>query len=335
MVRSQAGVFDVSHMGVIDVQGADAKKILRRVLANDVGKLTAGKALYSCMLNLHAGILDDLIVYCFSDQHYRLVVNAVTTEKDIAWLEEQGKQFAVKIQQCKDLAILAVQGPSALEGVKKALTAEQRQACETLTPYHFTMVNNWLLARTGYTGEEGLEIILPQEDIEQLWQNLLANSIKPAGIGARDSLRLEAGFNLYGADMDETVTPFESNLAWTVDFKDTERDFIGKERLLKQQQKGIKEQLVGLVLLGQGVSRAGMVVYMYNDASQEVYRGKLTSGGYSPTLARSIALARIPVGEFSHIEVDIRGKKIPAKIIKPPFVRNGKLNFSLEDNLSK
>lgn len=328
-VRKEAGVFDVSHMASIDIEGEEATPFLRRLLANDVQKLTIGKALYSCLLNPHGGILDDLIAYKLDEKRYRVVVNASTTEKDVAWLSQVSKHFSVKIHPRRDLAMLAIQGPKALENVKKAFNEKQNEAIKGLKPFHCVEINGWLIACTGYTGEEGLEIILPQNEVVDFWQKLLAAGIKPAGLGARDSLRLEAGFNLYGVDMDETVTPLESNLAWTIDWHDTQRDFIGKETLLKQLEKGLKQQLVGLVLLGKGISRGGMIVYMQNNNSQEVFRGKLTSGGFSPTLACSIALAQLPTGEFSTIEVDIRGKRIPAKIIKPPFVRKGKANFSL------
>lgn len=327
-VRKEAGVFDVSHMTSVDIEGDDARAFLRRILANDVQKLQPGKALYSCLLNPHAGILDDLIAYHLGENRYRLVVNAGTTEKDIAWISQQSKQFAAKIYPRHDLAMLAIQGPRAWESMKKVFDRKQNKAVEALKSFHSAEINNWLIARTGYTGEDGLEVILPQEEVAGFWEKILASGIKPAGLGARDSLRLEAGFNLYGVDMDETVTPLESNLAWTIDWQDTERDFIGKESLQKQIQLGVKQQLVGLVLLGKGVSRAGMIVYMQNQSSEEVYRGKLTSGGYSPTLSCSIALAQVPSGEFETIEIDIRGKRIPAKIVRPPFVRNGKLNFS-------
>lgn len=328
-VRNEAGVFDVSHMGTIDIEGDDATVFLRKVLANDVRKLQPGKALYSCLLNPHAGILDDLIVYQLDENRYRLVVNASTTEKDIAWISQQSEQFSAKIHHRHDLAMLAIQGPHAWENIKQVFNQTQNKLIEALMPFHCVQSNDWLIARTGYTGEDGLEVILPQENVVDFWEKILQAGIKPAGLGARDTLRLEAGFNLYGIDMDETVTPLESNLAWTVDWQDVERDFIGKESLQKQMQAGIKQQLVGLVLMGKGVSRAGMIVYMQNQTSAEVYRGKLTSGGYSPTLSCSIALAQVPNGEFETIEVDIRGKRIPAKIVKPPFVRKGKFNFSL------
>lgn len=328
-VRTQVGVFDISHMTSIDVEGKEAQFFLRKILANDLKKLkSAGKALYSCMLDVDGGIIDDLIVYWINENRYRLVVNAATTEKDIAWLQQQAEPFAVNILPRYDLAMLAVQGPKAWTKAEKIFNQKQNKVIRDLKPFSCVEVNDWLIACTGYTGEEGFEIMLPQEEIFTFWRHLLANDIKPIGLGARDSLRLEAGFNLYGVDMDESVSPLESNLAWTIDWKDPNRDFIGKEALQKKQQIGIKQQLVGLVLLGDGICRAGMSVFVQERSTSSLC-GKLTSGGFSPTLSRSVGLARIEKGDFSVIEVDIRGKKIPAKIVKLPFVRQGKPNFSL------
>jgi aminomethyltransferase len=323
-VRKDSAVFDVSHMAVIDINGKDACLFLRKILANDVGKLLPTKALYSCMLNHHAGILDDLIVYCLGDTYYRLVVNAATEDKDLSWLIQQSSAYSVNIQSRRDLAILAIQGPCAWEKIRKVFNQEQNYATQNLKPFSAIEIQDWLIARTGYTGEDGLEIMLPQSQVPAFWENVRANDILPAGLGARDSLRLEAGFNLYGMDMDDSVTPLESNVGWTVDWTDKSREFIGKEALQQQLKNGVKLQLVGVVMLVKGVCRAGMDVYLPNNL-----RGTLTSGGFSPTLGWSIGLARIQMGDFSSLEVDIRGKRIPAKIIKPPFVKKGLANFSL------
>jgi len=323
-VRNRAGVFDVSHMLSIDIHGSDAATFLRRILANDVQKLTSGKALYSCMLNPHAGIMDDLIVYRLSEDSFRIVVNAATAQKDLGWIQNHAKQYSVTVRARSDLAMLAVQGPQAIPLLQAVFPEQLYKAITELKHFHVLYQNDLLIARTGYTGEDGLEIILPQDKVVALWKAIVAQGIVPAGLGARDSLRLEAGLNLYGVDMDETVSPLESNLAWTIDWQDTQRDFIGKEGLLKQQNKGVKHQLVGVVLLAKGVCRQGMSVFIPIPGKEDMLRGKLTSGGFSPTLACSIGLARIPAGNFSALEVDIRGKRVPAKIIKPPFVSKGK-----------
>ncbi|MBS0290408.1 MAG: glycine cleavage system aminomethyltransferase GcvT [Proteobacteria bacterium] len=328
LIRQDAGVFDVSHMAIIDVDGVDAMAFLQRVLANDVQKLSPGKALYSCMLNAGGGVLDDLIVYCLDKERYRLIVNAATQSKDLSWLGQHAAQYVANIHHRQDLALLAIQGPKTFEKMRNVLTPDQFKAIEDLRPFHLIEIGEWCISRTGYTGEVGLEIMLGQNQVQTLWQDLLANEIKPAGLGARDTLRLEAGYNLYGQDMDETVTPLESNLAWTVDWKDPTRDFIGKEALQKKQQKGIHQQLVGLVLLEKGVCRASMPVYVQFPNLSEVKHAKLTSGGFSPTLGCGIGLARLPTGELSSIEVGIRDKKVPAKIVPLPFVKNGKPNFN-------
>ncbi|MBI2791455.1 MAG: glycine cleavage system aminomethyltransferase GcvT [Gammaproteobacteria bacterium] len=327
-VRKDAAVFDVSHMAVIDITGNDALVFLRKVLANDVGKLIPTKALYSCMLNHTAGILDDLIVYCLSDSHYRLVVNAATDEKDLAWLQQQSASYAIKLQPRRDLAILAIQGPCAWEKIRQVFNQAQNEATMELKPFSAIEIQDWLVARTGYTGEDGAEIILPQSQVQVFWENVIANGISPAGLGARDSLRLEAGFNLYGMDMDDSVTPLESNVGWTVDWTDKDREFIGKEALQQQIKSGVKRQLVGVIMLAKAVCRAGMDVYLEDNNHQEL-QGTLTSGGFSPTLGCSIGLARIPMGDFSSFSIDIRGKRIPVKMIKPPFVKKGIANFSL------
>ncbi len=328
-VRNEAGIFDVSHMAIIDIQGQQASLFLRQLLANDVKKISPGRALYSCMLNDAACVLDDLIVYCISDTLYRLVVNASTEDKDLKWIKEQAKPFEVTIQSRRDLSILAIQGPKSLERMKSVFNEDQNHAMQSLTPFGAVECENVLIARTGYTGEEGLEVMLPHELVNDFWEKCLASKIKPIGLGARDSLRLESGFNLYGQDMDETVTPLESNLGWTVDWKDNDRDFIGKKALQKQMDSGVKQQLVGVVLMVQGVCRANMKVQINDETAKELFSGKLTSGGFSPTLNCGIALARIPMGDFSFLEVDIRSKQLPAKIIKLPFVKKGAPNFSL------
>ena len=324
IIRRSAGMFDVSHMVVVDVTGATATAFLRYLLANDVAKLTApGKALYSCLLNEQGGIIDDLIVYRLTDTFYRIVVNAGTAEKDIAWFEKQASAFAVSIKRRSDLSILAIQGPDAMAKTMAVLTPARCIAIASLKPFEAALTEEWLIARTGYTGESGYEVILPSTDIIAFWQALLAVGVAPCGLGARDTCRLEAGLNLYGNDMDESVTPFESNLAWTVALMPVDRDFIGRHALVAQQQAGVKKIMVGLVLAGRGVLRHDQRVVVAGCGE-----GVITSGTFSPTLQRGIALARVPAGVTHICEVDVRGKLLEAIVIKPPFVKNGQSTIS-------
>lgn len=324
-VRKHAGMFDVSHMGVVDVHGERVTDYLLSLVANNVARLIPGKALYTCMLNEQGGVLDDLIIYKVADDFYRIVINAGTREKDLAWMQKQAEGFGVTITLRTDLAMLAVQGPLVKDLLAQVMTADQANQANTLKPFNFMVANDWFVARTGYTGEDGYEIIFPANTADKIWHAFLAAGVKPCGLGARDTLRLEAGLNLYGSDMDETVTPLESNLSWTVMMEPKERQFIGREALEKQQQQGVKMRMVGLVLDGPGVIRNHQKVY-----TEQGGEGEVTSGGYSPTLASSIALARVPADIGTTCFVEIRQKKIPAHVIKPPFVRNGKKMFSIE-----
>lgn len=321
-VRQHAGMFDVSHMGVVDLHGDEASAYLRHLLANNVDKLVAGKALYTCMLNEQGGVIDDLIVYKVTDDFYRIVINAGTREKDLAWMRQHAQSFAITLTERTDLAMLAVQGPEVKDKISQFLPATEAELIRNLKPFTFANSGEWFIARTGYTGEDGYEIILPANDAKKLWETFLNLGIQPCGLGARDTLRLEAGLNLYGSDMDENVTPLESNLAWTVMLEPKERSFIGRAALEKQVQDGIKQCLVGLVLEGPGIIRNHQKVFIHGDG-----HGEVTSGGYSPTLEKSIALARVPMQVGAQCFVEIRNKQIPALVIKPPFVRNGKKMF--------
>ncbi|NWG30595.1 MAG: glycine cleavage system aminomethyltransferase GcvT [Rhodocyclaceae bacterium] len=319
-VRRDAGMFDVSHMLAIDLAGCDAQGYLRRLLANDVAKLTQpGKALYSCMLKEDGGVIDDLIVYFFSPTRYRIVVNAGTATKDVAWMQAQAANANVGLTPRRDLAMIAIQGPRAREKFWLAFP-DSRAVSEPLGVFQATEWNDWLIARTGYTGEDGFEISVPATQAIGVWQKLLDAGVKPAGLGARDTLRLEAGMNLYGQDMDETQNPLESGLAWTVDFKDTNRDFIGKSALVARQQQGHLRQLLGLVLIDRGILRAHQKVVT------PLGEGETTSGSFAPTLNQSIAFARLPAGvqPGDEVQVAIRDKLLRAKVVKPPFARNGK-----------
>ena len=318
-VRSDAGMFDVSHMTVVDVSGTDAKPYLRYLLANDVSRLTLqGKALYSCMLNQDGGVVDDLIVYFLRDNFYRVVINSATREKDLAWLAAQAEDYDdLNIRFRDDVAMIAVQGPNAIDKAVSLFPEHQRQAMLQLVRFQGAEFDDFFVARTGYTGEDGFEILALDERIAETWERLLAAGVKPCGLGARDTLRLEAGMNLYGSDMDETTSPLVSGLAWTVAMKD-ERDFIGRGALEAEQAAGVAQQFVGLVLLDKGVLRNHLkVVTAAGD-------GEITSGSYSPSLQKSIAMARIPAGVSGEVEVEVRNKLLKAEIVKLPFVREGK-----------
>lgn len=318
-VRQDAGMFDVSHMTVVEVRGPQARDYLRHLLANDVAKLkTPGKALYSCMLNESGGVIDDLITYYLTDEHYRVVVNAATHDKDLAWLREQCTGFDVTVTERTDLAMIAVQGPNARDKALAVMDEAAREAARALSPFVGVSVGEWFIARTGYTGEDGFEVMLPATEAPGFWDALLEAGVKPAGLGARDTLRLEAGMNLYGTDMDEGISPLESGLAWTVAWEPAERQFIGREALERQRAEGATHKLVGLVLEGRGVLRGHQKVFVEGQGE-----GEITSGTFSPTLGVAIAMARVPVATGDRCEVDVRGKRLPAKVVKPPFVRNG------------
>lgn len=327
-VREHAGVFDVSHMCPVDIEGPDAQAFLRRLLANDVAKLkTVGQALYSCLLNDSGGVVDDLIVYLRGPSgHYRLVVNAGTADKDLTWLETQRWRSGcdVTIRRRTDLAMLAIQGPQARELTATCLPREMAESALELAPFHAVECGGWFIARTGYTGEDGFEILLPADHVVDLWSVLLDAGVRPCGLGARDTLRLEAGMNLYGQDMGEDVGPLESGLAWTVAWEPADRDFIGRTALEELRTSPERREFVGLLLTGRGVLRAHQTVL---SNGREV--GEITSGGFAPTLQRSIALARVAQGLGETCEVEIRGKPVAARIVKPPFVRQGRILVEL------
>ena len=318
-VRSDAGMFDVSHMTVVDFKGTQAKVFVQTLIANDVEKLkTEGKALYSCMLNESGGVVDDLIVYYINDEDYRMVINAGTTEKDIAWINSQAQSFDVSVEPKFDLAMIAVQGPNAREKVFAAMPGVENIAGE-LKPFNAASLGSLFIARTGYTGEDGFEIMLPDKSAEFTWKMLLEGGVKPCGLGARDTLRLEAGMSLYGSEMNDEVSPLEAALSWTVDLSNEDRQFVGRKALEELKNEGAKNTIVGLVLEGKGVIRNHQkVVTSLGD-------GEVTSGTFSPTMGKAIALARVPIDATGSCEIEMRNKLVSAKIVKPPFVRNGKV----------
>ena len=321
-VRTDAGVFDVSHMRVVDIRGPGAEVFLRMLLANDVARLEADRALYSCMCNASGGVVDDVIAYRVADG-FRVVVNAGTAEQDLAWMRGQAQDLDVSIEVRSDLAMLAVQGPQALAKASAALGPQHAAVIAELRTFEGRASGALYIARTGYTGEDGLEVMLPDTEAAATWEALLAAGVAPAGLGARDTLRLEAGLSLYGNEMDPGVTPLECGLAWTVAWQPVDRDFIGRAAL-EAQRGNLRTRFVGLVLTGRGVIRAGAQVRVAG--SQDP--GVVTSGSFSPTLGVSIALARIPDTDDTGVEVDIRGRWAPADIVRPPFVRHGQRRYT-------
>lgn len=320
-VRTDAGMFDVSHMTIVEIEGDDARPFLQYLLANDVAKLkVAGKALYTGMLNEEGGVIDDLIVYYFSEHHYRIVVNSATREKDLAWLNQQAGDFKVSVTERPEFAMIAVQGPQAVAKVDKILNDEQKAAVEGMKPFFGVQADELFIATTGYTGEAGYEIMIPEAKGAEVWQALLDAGVQPAGLGARDTLRLEAGMNLYGQDMDESVNPLAANMGWCVAWEPAERDFIGRKALEAIKAAGA-DKLVGLVMEEKGVLRAGLKVITDNG------EGVITSGTFSPTLGHSIAMARVPAGVGETVQVEMRKKLVTVSVVKPSFVRNGKKVF--------
>ena len=328
-VRRDAGMFDVSHMTVVDLRGARAREFLRRLAANNIDKLQKrGKALYTAMLNAQGGVIDDLIVYFMAEDWFRLVVNASTRDKDLAWISQQAAPFGVEVLERRDFGMIAVQGPNARERVIALLREDDRgkagklgrfAALETATADGVPL----FVARTGYTGEDGFEVIVPEARTVDLWNALLEAGVTPAGLGARDTLRLEAGMNLYGQDMDEDVTPYEAALGWTVALDDnadgSPREFIGRAALEAQQAGGGARQMVAIVMDDKGVLRHGQKVVTANG------EGEVLSGTFSPTIGKAIGFVRIPAGEPGEVRVDIRGREVPVRLVKFPFVREGKV----------
>jgi len=319
-VRSDCGVFDVSHMTIIDITGSDATAWLQRLLANDVARLEGiGQALYSPLLREDGGVIDDLIVYR-TEPGYRLISNAATRAKVLGWLQQQCAGHAVSFEVRPDLAILAIQGPQARDKVAQLVSAARAALIRELRPFEGVAEGDWFIARTGYTGEDGLEIILPGDQAPAFFNDLVGAGIAPSGLGARDTLRLEAGLNLYGQDIDEAHTPQTSNLEASIAWEPAGREFIGRAGLLAEIERGVQEKLVGLVLEERGVLRAHQVVRVAG-----IGEGEITSGSFSPTLSKSIALARVPIDTRDRAEVEIRGKWYPVRVVKPTFVRHGKI----------
>ncbi len=324
-VRQRAGMFDVSHMTIVDLKGERVRDFLRYLVANDVAKLQdAGKALYTSMLNEDGGVIDDLIIYFMSESWFRLVVNAATREKDLAWIRQQAEPFEVSVSERAELAMIAVQGPEARELAAPCIDADYRDAALALKPFFGMEAGDMFVARTGYTGEDGFEMVMPAAQAPSTWDRLLAAGVAPCGLAARDTLRLEAAMNLYGSDMDETVSPLEAGLGWTVAWEPADREFIGRQSLEAKRADENRMRFVGLLLEDKGVLRNHQRVVV-----DGVGDGEITSGGFSPTIGRSIALARVPAGEYDRAQVEVRGKLLSVRIVKTPFVRNGEVRIDV------
>jgi aminomethyltransferase len=316
-VRKDTGMFDVSHMTVVDLKGPESEKFLLRLLANDVRKLTDSKALYSTMLNENGGVIDDLIVYRRKENNYRIVVNAATREKDLAWFKLQIKEFDAKIKERPKVAMLAVQGPNAIETCLKVLPKKVSAQLAELKKFYAIDCKKYFIGRTGYTGEDGVEIMLKEKHIEKLWNKFMLANVQPCGLGARDTLRLEAGMHLYGQDMNDEVSPLECGLTWTIRKEDV--DFIGSQALANQRQAGIKRKMTGIVLTERGILRHDQELEDENGL-----KGIITSGSFSPSTEKAIAMALVDKNFGNDIKVKIRKKELPVQAVKLPFVRNGK-----------
>ena len=319
-VRKDVGMFDVSHMTVVDLNGPDVTAFLRYLLANDVARLKQpGKALYSCMLNPEGGVIDDLIVYHMTPDWFRMVVNSSTRDKDLAWIMKHAAAFDVQVREQPQTAMVAIQGPNACEKLKQVLGEQYASAIDELKVFVAIEVGDYFIGRTGYTGEDGFEVVLPGEQAARFWQDLSKAGVAPIGLGARDTLRLEAGMNLYGTDMDEETSPLEAALGWTIAWEPADRDFIGREKLEALRASKPTKKLVGLVLQDKGVLRNHQKVVVPG-----VGAGEITSGSFSPTLGKAIAFASVPTATGAECNIDVRGRLLSAKVVKVPFVRNGK-----------
>ncbi|MCS6978606.1 MAG: glycine cleavage system aminomethyltransferase GcvT [Flavobacteriales bacterium] len=321
-VRQAAGIFDVSHMGEFFVEGPDALPFLEYVTTNYVAGLDVGQAQYSCMLREHGGIVDDLLVYCLGEDRYMMVVNAANIDKDFEHLREQSHRFNVNLLNASEVwSLMAVQGPKALEIVQKLTETDLSE----IPYYHFDFValnsvEEALISNTGYTGAGGFEIYVPQEVALHTWDILMeagaSAGLVPCGLGARDTLRLEKGYCLYGQDIDETTTPLEAGLSWIVKFQ---KDFLGKEALLQQKAQGITRKLVGLVLHEKAIPRTG---YSVCDTEGKPI-GRITSGAMSPVLGLPIALAYVSSdysSPGSRLKVSVRERLAEAEVKKLPFL---------------
>jgi aminomethyltransferase len=322
-VREAAGLFDVSHMGELEIDGEGALAFLQRVTANDVARLADGQAQYSALPNPKGCPLDDVILYRQAKDRYLMIVNAANVEKDYAWLQSQGPTGCTVKNVSDEKALLALQGPRS-ESILRPLTSID---LSQLKYYRFAegevAGQPGLVARTGYTGEDGFELMVSAEGASELWKTLLAAGseagLVPAGLGARDTLRLEARMLLYGQDMDETTTLVEAGLGWIVALDDAKGDFNGREVLAEQKGSGVRTKLVGFEVVGRGIARHGYPVLLGGETV-----GAVTSGSYAPFLRKNIGLCYLPSARAAagtDFDVDIRGRRVPARVVPTPFYK--------------
>ena len=322
-VRTAAGIFDVSHMGEVEIAGNDALTAVQRIASNDAGKLEPGRAQYSALTTPEGTVVDDLLVYQLAAGHYLLVVNAANIAKDVAWIRKQigAAGDAVAVNTSSRYALIALQGPRAV-AILQLLTAVELDAIE-----YYTFASGEVagvratISRTGYTGEDGFELFVPPQQAAAVWSALLdgggAHGLRPAGLGARDTLRLEAGMRLYGQDMDETTTLIEAGLGWTVGWG--KEAFIGREALLAQKRRGPSRRLVGFEMLERGIARHGCAVHAGADRV-----GRVTSGTLTPFLQKAIGMAYVPVelaARDTELSIDVRGRRLRARVVPMPFYR--------------
>ncbi|MBF0590404.1 MAG: glycine cleavage system aminomethyltransferase GcvT [Magnetococcales bacterium] len=319
-VRERCGLFDVSHMGVVDLHGPEVELFLRYLLSNDVARIPEdGRAQYTLMLNEQGGVVDDLIVYRMATGWFRLVVNAGGRDRDMAWIRRWMVRFKVTAEMRDDLGLLALQGPESDDRLMEITNPALGEQAVALKPFHALMVGDVLIARTGYTGERGFEISAPREQIERIWDGAMEAGVQPVGLGARDTLRLEAGYNLYGSDMDQETSPLATGLGWVVCWDPEDRLFIGRTALEAERLSGSAWKRLGVVLEGRGVLRDGQEL-LSGEGDRLI--GLVTSGSFSPMLGKGIGLARlradVKVGDLC--QVNQRGRKLTAKLVKPPFI---------------
>ncbi len=321
-VRENLGVFDVSHMGEFLITGENALELIQKITSNDASKLVDGKAQYTVMPNETGGIIDDLIIYRFNAEKYLLVVNASNIEKDWDWISKHNTEDAGMRDMSEELSLLAIQGPKAAEAMQSLTdVALQKMSFYTFEVAEFAGVDNVIISATGYTGSGGFEIYFKNEDAEQIWEAVMKAGkdfgIKPTGLAARDTLRLEMGFCLYGNDIDETTSPIEAKLGWITKFT---KDFVNSENLKKEKEEGSKRKLIAFELEERGIPRQGYEIIDEN--GKEI--GKVTSGTMSPSLEKGIGLGYVAtgfVGVGKKIFIKIRKKVVPATQVKLPFYK--------------
>jgi aminomethyltransferase len=319
-VRDNVGAFDCSHMGEFFVKGPEALNLVQKITSNDAAKLTPGKIQYSCMPNETGGIVDDLLVYCISETEYMLVVNGACLDKDWAWVNQHNTFDCTVENRSDELGLLAIQGPNATAALQPLTDLNLTE----MTYYTFGIgtfcgVENILISATGYTGSGGFEIYIPNQHAEKFWDAIMANGVKPSGLGCRDTLRLEMGFCLYGNDIDDTTSPLEAGLGWITKFT---KPFVNSVNLLKQKEEGVTRKLVGFEMIDRGIPRHD---YPLCDASGTVI-GKVTSGTQSPSLGKAIGMGYVPTAlatPGSEIFVEVRGKLLKAEVVKIPFLKKG------------